>query len=274
MDKGQTIVQMRQPVGKETPFRLGAKWLLGGICTAMAVQWTFLQPFNFWHFVFVKDGAVGPWFYIVIMSIIIGVATVYYRLFKYYHYLYRFYRERVHVDNLYEDRTVIQGKYNKLIEKTNNTFFMIGISLHTFLGNKRRRNLIIRTAIERKVSFKFLLHDPECKFVKQKAIQENKQEDQISKDCTNHINELKDMAAIVKKETGMDLIKFRTIKDEMPDCFFCLRDDTLYIEPYLQTIIGRECPVISLKKNEINETVFETYVQAMEEKWLRAKPVE
>jgi hypothetical protein len=109
---------MEQIIIKEKPFILGLKWFGSAGLAAFAVQWGFLEPFEFHKNIFVS-GTPWPWFYLVISSLLIALSLTSIRFAKYYRILYRNYRGRNLVDNLFNNRTYLQGKYKDLIENAN-----------------------------------------------------------------------------------------------------------------------------------------------------------
>lgn len=264
VDGGHREKKETQPVGSKNTFTMGIVWFFPSFVSAVVIHWSFLEPFDFYSNIFVRDN-LGPWVYLILFSIFIGLLVTSLRFAFYYREQYRNYRFKSVVDNLYSSRGVLIEKYPNLIGNAKNDVFVCGISLHTLVQNPRIRDLIYKKATDGEVKFKFLLHDPECKYLRDKSIQEGKSADQISNDCKVHLKQLVDMRRKVTASRGSFEIKI--IKDRMPDCFYLHVDDKIYIGSYLQGFSGRDCPVISMQKTEVNEHVFEFYEKAMNDKW-------
>jgi hypothetical protein len=253
-----------QPIAKRTVFWMFVRWFGPAFLGALGVIWLILEPLNFWQRIF-QPGRLSAWIFIILLSTSIAVAVACSRLAIYYRCIYRMYRNRALVDNLYEDRSTLQGKYANLIANSHAEVLVSGISLHTLLQNPDTRAAIVKAACEKKVRFRFLLHHPKCRFIRDRAQQEGKKENHIAIDCEQHLKQLNEIKKDCEARGGS--IEIRTIKDKMPDCFFFKVDETLFIEPYLLGYTGRDCPVFSLKKNQINTSAFDSFVRRIEHKW-------
>lgn len=254
-----------QPEGKQAPFWLWTKWFCPTLLGAFTACWTLLEPFGVSKLIFV-DQSWPPWLLTFILSGFIAGTVSATRLAYYYRAIYRYYREHAFVDNVYANRTTIQGKYASLIDGAKQKVTFSGISLHTLLSHPDNREAIIRAACQKRVQFRFLIHHPDCRFIRDRALQEGKAEGQIATDCTTHLKQLVEIQEQCVSD-GTHEIEIKTIKDKMPDCFFLEIDDTIFVEPYLLGHTGRDCPVISIKKNNVNGEIFDSFLKKLEHKW-------
>lgn len=257
-----------QIIIKKKPFILGLQWFGTTGVMAFGLQWGFLEPFEFHKYIFVS-GTPWPWFYLFFSSLLIALSLTSIRFAFYYRILYRDYKGRNLVDNLFNNRTYLQGKYEDLIVNAAKEVHVFGMSLHTLMSNVGIQDAIVLTATSKKVVFKFLIQDPDCPFLIERAKQENKNETRISEDSRKHLNTLLQLKKRAAERSG--IIEIKTIKDKMPDCFYFKQDDSLFIEPYLLGYTGRDCPVFSIKKNPLNASFFDAFVKAMERKWNQAE---
>lgn len=254
-----------EPIGKKKPFQLFLMWFLYGLVGSISIQWLLLEPFDLYKYIFKVDTA-WPWFYFVLVSFLMACSSTTLRLTLYYRKIYRQYRSQALVDNLYITRSELQGKYMSLIKNAKKSVDVFGMSLHTLIQNPEIRDAIVESATgTKKVFYRFLIHDPNCCFLKERAKQEGKKEKRISEDSEMHLSDLLSMKKSVEEKSGN--IEIRTLKDKMPDCFYLRQDYTLFVEPYLMGYTGRDCPVISINKNEINSPVFDAFIKAMDRKW-------
>ncbi len=260
----QQKINIDEPIGKSKPTKMVLAWFFSTLIIVFPLHWGLLEPLNFWNKIYVPG--ILSWVNFSLTSIIIAAMVSIIRLTIYYNTLYRSYRDNAWVDNLYITRAELQGKYKSLIRNATNSIDVFGISLHTLVQNPDTKDAIIKAATsEPKVKFRFLLHHPECQFIKERSIEEGKKETKISEDCEKHLNDLIEIMEIVKSLNGS--IEIGTLKDKMPDCFFLKQDDNLFVEPYLYGYVGRDCPVICLKKNNLNAPIFEAFTGAMQRKW-------
>jgi hypothetical protein len=254
-----------EPIGKEKPFKMGIILFFATLLAVMAAYWGLLEPMKLSEKIFIQ-GTYWPWVYFFGVSILISALVVMSRLAQYYRFLYRMYRERSWIDNIYLTRADLQGKYRSLIENAKKTIDVFGMSLHTLIQNPEIRNAIVSSSIgKNRVKYRFLLHHPECLFLRERSTEEGKKEERISDDSRAHLKDLIGMRESAKVSNGT--IEIGTLKDKMPDCFYFKQDDMLFVEPYLMGYTGRDCPVFCIKKNAVNAPVFDAFVNAMELKW-------
>jgi hypothetical protein len=255
---------------KKKPLILILIWFGSVAFATFAGQWALLEPFDFHKNIFIS-GTVWPWFYMFVISLLVALSATSIRFAIYYRLLYRDYKGRNLVDNLFPNRTHLQGKYKDFIENAEKEVHVFGMSLHTLISNTEIQNAIVLAASSRKITFKFLIQDPDCPFLIDRAKQEGGvDEKRISKDSGEHLQTLLQLKQKAAALSGT--IEVRTIKDKMPDCYYFRHDDSLFIEPYLLGYKGRDCPVFSIKKNSLNASFFDAFVRAMERKWNDAEP--
>jgi hypothetical protein len=260
----QQNYELDEPIGKKKPFIVGIKWFLPTFLGVLGFHWLVLEPMEVFKKIFVCG--IWSWVYFVLISGLIAVLVTMSRIARYYHTIYRQYRKQALVDNLYLTRAELQGKYKGLIEKATQSIDVFGMSLHTLIQNPEIRDAIVLSATGAlKVKYRFLLHDPKCRFLKERSKEEGKEEKTISDDSNRHLINLREMKDSAGKHGGK--IEIGTLKDKMPDCFYFKQDDTLFIEPYLLGYTGRDCPVFCIKKNDVNAPVFDAFISAMERKW-------
>ena len=269
-----------QPENKRTILKMLAWWSIPAFGGAHALHWGLLSTVDFYKSIFRGDSA-STWVYVVLVQLLIAAFVGTIRLAVYYHGLYILYRSKALVDNLYADRTVIQGKYEKIVRESEE-LFAFGMSLHAMMQSPVVRALIVDQACSG-ATFRLLFHDPENPYVRQRAIEEEKHPEAILRDCETHLSQSASMIReLAQSADCRGRIQVRTVTDRMPTCYLLYQSrrprgaqtigQFLFVEPYLTGFAGRDCPLFALRRNDKNAAVFDKLVSIMNRTWASARP--
>jgi hypothetical protein len=226
--------EAKYPIGKDRPFILFIKWFLSFLVLIIGLHHGIVKPTELDKRIFTQSSEA--WIYYHFVTILIALLASSIRLWIYYHKLYTLYRNRAIVDNVYLDRSHIQGQYLSIINETKKYLMVCGMSLHTLLDDVRVRDAIVKKAKDQKITIRFILHHPDCRYIKDRAVEEGKKADRISQDCSVHLEQLKELIDKISKEKIKGDISVVTLANVMPSCFYMIKDDHIYIEPYLYPI--------------------------------------